>query len=500
MGFAGSIYAFNAYQLAVKQTFDLQQSQVDLVASMGNIGISVGFPAGYCAERFGGRVASFVALILTVGSFTLIWSTTHMVAFYVHSYWLLYIYFLLAGFGAIFSYMAAMITNINNFSKKHRGTVIGILDASFSGGPAAVSAIYGAFFMNGHTHGDEDKQDLPGFFLFSAIGFGVASILGVLTLGNFPPETEIGGEDHMRSGFKDGGGKEDDRCGLIDGEGKGDDKSLSWQLKRPETADDEPESKLSLKAEAKSTEPETVDKTGLALLRDWDFHYLFWNFIFCAGLQLMVQANLTSYLQSFHFEKFSTIITTLSFAIGTVSKFIIGFVTDLLVNRVPRVLFLLIANIMQTGILIISIFYADQFYWLVIMTLGVGLANGTLYCLTPTILSELFGVKYFGLNWGCILMGNGFGGLGAQYLFGAIYDYYGYRTADGETECYGLHCFQLSFVLVAVLSGCASLFNAALLERSCRRRSHRHLAVTKSNSENISAEGHGQIQYTPKTT
>jgi hypothetical protein len=51
------------------------------------------------------------------------------------------------GFGAIFSYMAAMMTNVVNFSLVHRGKVVGILDASFSGGPALMALIYGEFFV-----------------------------------------------------------------------------------------------------------------------------------------------------------------------------------------------------------------------------------------------------------------------------------------------------------------------------------------------------------------
>jgi hypothetical protein len=43
--------------------------------------------------------------------------------------------------------MAAMMTNVVNFSLVHRGKVVGILDASFSGGPALMALIYGEFFV-----------------------------------------------------------------------------------------------------------------------------------------------------------------------------------------------------------------------------------------------------------------------------------------------------------------------------------------------------------------
>ena len=45
-------------------------------------------------------------------------------------------------------YMAALVTNMANFHPKHRGKIIGTMDASFSAGPAIFASVYG-LFVNG---------------------------------------------------------------------------------------------------------------------------------------------------------------------------------------------------------------------------------------------------------------------------------------------------------------------------------------------------------------
>ena len=52
------------------------------MGAMGNFGISLGFPAGYVCEWFGGRVTSFVALVLTSFAFFMAYSTTQSKEWY----------------------------------------------------------------------------------------------------------------------------------------------------------------------------------------------------------------------------------------------------------------------------------------------------------------------------------------------------------------------------------------------------------------------------------
>ena len=71
---------------------------VEMFASMGNLGISLGgFPAGMMIERVGSRVTSLVSLTVSTLGFLLLWSTTLQVKFYKDHAWLQYIFFFVSG-------------------------------------------------------------------------------------------------------------------------------------------------------------------------------------------------------------------------------------------------------------------------------------------------------------------------------------------------------------------------------------------------------------------
>ena len=77
----------------------------------------------------------------------------------------------------------------------------------------------------------------------------------------------------------------------------------------------------------------------------------------------------------------------------------------------------------QTVALVFCIFKGDSFAMLLLATLGVGIPNGATWCLTPVMTSELFGTKYFGRNWGTMMLGVAFGGTALTKIFGSLYDY-----------------------------------------------------------------------------
>ena len=205
-----------------------------------------------------------------------------------------------------------------------------------------------------------------------------------------------------------------------------------------------------------------INLTGRQIMTRSDFHFLFWPFMICSGLQLMYQNNVGVYLKSFDQEQYTTLFTTLNPIAQVVCKFIVGFISDIIVHRVPRSALLLLFYVLQTIVMTLCVFFSDSFVLLLVTLIIVGFANGALWCLTPTIVSELYGMKYFGRNWGTIMIGSAFGGLGCQQIFGQFYDMNIHNK--NSQDCFGKACFTWSFIIAAVFSFCSCMLAVGLIQ------------------------------------
>nr|XP_022335436.1 probable transporter MCH1 [Crassostrea virginica] len=414
---SGSTYSFGAFTNAVKSHFNYTQTEVEFLSSMPNIGISFAFPAGIIIEKFGPRWSTLGGAVFSSLGYGLLYSTTFQQQFYHTRAWLQCVYFFVAGFGATFFYMTPLAINMGNYHPKHRGKVVGVMDASFSAGPAIFAAIYGTMFVKGHVT-DEENQDLRGFYLLNIICSVAVGALALIFIKRITYDVDM----------------EVTRI-------------VNWDESSP----------------ILSSSEHIVQReiTGLKLLKRFDFHYLSWACFVCAGLQIMFQNNLGTYLKSYGLESYTTLFTTLNPIAAIASKFVAGFLSDAIIHWVPRSAVLLSFNLVQTVDLIVCVFFANSLTIFLITDIVIGFANGAVWCLTPTMISEFYGMNNFSRNWGFIMLGNAVGGLVFQETFGVLYDL---NTATSN-QCYGRHCFTWSFIIIAVSSFCASILNIGLLQK-----------------------------------
>ena len=162
-------------------------------------------------------------------------------------------------------------------------------------------------------------------------------------------------------------------------------------------------------------------------------------------------------------------------------RMISGYVSQryLAEQGVARPLFLFIASALTAGVCFVSAFASVDTLFIVVV-LG-GLAFGCHWCLTPTILSELFGMGSFATIYqtmscfpavSSILM--------VSLLSGKLYDRNSQPVQVGGVArdvCLGLECFRLTYLVCCgvALAACASSYTVFARSQKLYRRIQLHL-------------------------
>lgn len=158
------------------------------------------------------------------------------------------------------------------------------------------------------------------------------------------------------------------------------------------------------------------------------------------------------------------VFTVIAPLISGVGLFFTGPITDHLASFLPRQVFLIVAHFMLFFAFIILLSVSQTLPTLVITMILIELATGVIFCVTPCIVSESYGVYYFGRNWGGTLLGAGFSG----WVFQAVFGYFYEETLelDMTRYCFGRWCFQKTFIIVCSLMVIALLLDVVLLQRN----------------------------------
>jgi hypothetical protein len=299
--------------------------------------------------------------------------------------------------------MVALNTNIINMDKRFRGTIVGLLNAFFAGSPSVFVQIYL------HVLTGEDKY--ANFLLLLAILFAFVGILCMIFLRIYSDDTH------------------DDTIDILPEKRH----KPKTELKEISTNTDE----TSDTTESK----ESIETMSLKqILLNLDFHLFSWTFVFAAAIGLVFLNNLTTISQSVELSDRNSVLLIIIPVCNAITSLSLGFLSDVLKTRVPRMILILLSCAFFAGSLALTMWKASIFAVLVISTILCGIGTGIIWTLSPTIMSERFCLKNIGRNWGMTILFAAAVGMGIQEVFGYLYDVQT-GSASGAT-CLGLSCVR----------------------------------------------------------
>lgn len=340
--------------------------------------------------------------------------------------------------------MVALNTNVINFPEKHRGKIVGGLNCFFAGSPSIFSVIYYQMIQKSGEH----RESFGTFMVFFAILFGIVDIICALFLRVYKKTDEVYTVDP--SEFRDPKPKVETPM-----------QNMAENDSQNEKACCAPPSSLSI-------EPKSLKE----ILTDLDFYLLVGMFSCASAVGLLYLNNLTVISKSVHLDYHDhdlVLIVPITNAVISVS---IGFASDFFQEKIQRLVIIVFTCTVYIGLSLLVMFLGDNYAALCIATFLCGLGTGTIWSLTPTVMSEIFHISNLGRNWGIALLFAALIGLGGQFSFGALYDE---RKSEHELFCYGLSCVSGGMGVCVGLAVLALIFGIILML-------HRRLRISRENS------------------
>jgi MFS family permease len=173
---AGTAYGFGSYSEQLKSILGGDQSAVNLVGSVGQIGLYTALLGGLFYDRFGARMTLLLGGILSAAGYALAYIATLGIGFPATTASLCVCYFV-SWHGSGYLDTAAISTSVKNFPA-NKGAVIGLLK-SFFGLSGSVVAQVSVGFFGGQA---SSTRGVPLLLFLTCLVLGVA-LLSSLALG-----------------------------------------------------------------------------------------------------------------------------------------------------------------------------------------------------------------------------------------------------------------------------------------------------------------------------
>ncbi|KAH6713738.1 major facilitator superfamily domain-containing protein [Leptodontidium sp. MPI-SDFR-AT-0119] len=503
---AGSITAYSLYGHLFQERLRYTQLQVNIVVIAAEIALYLPVSLfGYICDRVGPAPLSFASAILFAVGYLLAAFTYRSGAKDVYGYtaergWPLAVMvtaFVIIGCATTLMYLSAVTTCAKNFGKgKHKGLALASPIAAFGLSGMWQSQVGSRILYEKRLDGSRGDVDVFKFFVFLAGTLLVVGMAGTFFLKIVDEEELIDEavEELERSGLL-----EDSAFfrGAERGYGSfesGSDEELAESRRAEEVkahADEEARKKTWL-----------LNEETRRFLKDHTMWWLAAGFFFVSGPGEAFITNLGTIIGTLYppYPEPNRLPTTAATHVSivavtsTAARIIFGTLTDLLAPPstthhyasasnslaslpprsssrfyISRVTFLLLSAIfLSLGQVLLAsglIQNHGERFWLVSSLIGSG--YGSLFSLTPLMISVIWGVENFGTNWGIVAMVPAAGATFWGVVYSQVYQMAAKAKSSslhggvgGEEEdilCYGKECYAPTFwaMAVSVWIGCA---------------------------------------------
>ncbi|CAG8651546.1 5844_t:CDS:2 [Ambispora gerdemannii] len=486
---SGVPYLFSTYGPAYAERLNFSSMQINTIAIAGNYGLFFSNPFfGYIADNYSPKLSTLLGSVLFFSNFLCMALTYNGT---LPPYFLLcLIYQLLVGMGSAAGLMATLTTQVKNLSHR-KGIALSVPLACFALSALVFSQIENFFFRTNVYH----------FLLFMAFSTGIGDLIASFFLKVVPmpsdsSQNQINEQQsiHIRSQHQEIAITAATKLIIyrerseqdINNEDKDDTKNITVTSTSYSATTSNYYFSTTTAAPSETTpliERGYIDSNtaigGFQFFANSDARVLFFIVLLIGGPGLMYFNNVSTVIKFLNshpessltteeleqMQKLQNLHVSLLSISSCVGRFLTGFFSDfmLTVFQLRRLWFLILAGTwlsighFMAGVIVTNL----ENLWLASTIIGFGF--GSMFGIVPTITSEWFGIRKFGLNWGFLSYAIPIGG----HLFCAIFAYN--KDIIQEPACFGPDCFNRVFLLSSIACVFSVLLAVGLFWRRLQR-------------------------------
>ncbi|KFK42463.1 hypothetical protein AALP_AA2G260200 [Arabis alpina] len=513
---AGNGSTFPLYSAALKSVLGFKQQQVTILGVACDLGENMGIISGYASNKLPPWTMLLIGASSCFLGYGVLWlsisETVHGLPF-----WLLFIALVIATNSSSWFGTAALVTNMRNFPMT-RGTVSGLLKGYIGISGAAYTVLFSLllhhsasnlllfltvgipvlclavmYFVRPCIPATGVDMSEPMYFAFllatsilfagylvvvtvlsevyalpSILRYGFVAVMVLLLLSPLAIPVKM---TLFRSDGKSSLPGSSDNLAKAEGEATQEEPLLTPSTSASNLGslfDDDVSDMEILLAEGegavkKKRKPRRGEdfKFGQVFVKA-DFWLLWFSYFLGMGSGITVSNNLAQIGFAFGIKDTTILLCIFSF-FNFIGRLTSGAISEHFVKSrtLPRTIWMAAAQLLMVFTFLLFALAIDHTIYIATALIAIGMG---FQFLSVSTISELFGLRHFGINFNFILLGNPIGATIFSSLLAAyIYD----KEADkqGNMTCVGPECFRVTFLVLAGVCGFGTLLTVILTMR-----------------------------------